>query len=162
MLSYILRHDPTGYTMDKNGWIPVSEILSKLDITSSDLETIVAENDKKRFVLSEDKTKIKAAQGHTLKVDVELKKAIPPVVLYHGTAEQNIASILKSGLDKRKRLHVHLSEKPETAIQVGSRWGKPVLLKIDTRQMVKDGIPFYLSENGVWLTDRVDSKYISV
>ena len=159
-MSYLLRHDKEDLTMDKKGWVPVEEMLPKLDITLEDLEHIVTNNNKQRFEFDEEKKNIRARQGHSLKVDVELKKTIPPFELWHGSAEKNVDSILKNGREKRNRLHCHLSEDEATAIQVGTRHGKPHLLKIKARAMNTDGFVFYLSNNGVWLTDHVPAKYI--
>ena len=118
-------------------------------------------NDKKRFILNEDKTRIRANQGHSIDIDLALKPQQPPEFLYHGTAEANLASIFEKGIEKRNRQHVHLSQDKETATKVGMRHGKPQILTIKTGEMFQDGIDFYLSENNVWLTDFVDAKYIS-
>lgn len=164
-LSLVLRHKPEkiGIKLDENGWADVSELLSKMKngITMEILEEIVVTNDKQRFAFNEDKTKIRANQGHSINVDLELKVLVPPNMLYHGTAERFIKSIMETGLDKRNRTHVHLSQNYDTAISVGSRYGKPVILKIDTKKMSEDGYIFYLSENNVWLTDSVPVKYIT-
>lgn len=159
-LSKILRHKPDGYSMDKNGWVPVEEILSKNNLTMEELIEVVETNDKKRFTISDDKTKIRANQGHSIEVDVELKSAIPPFVLYHGTGMKFMPDIINQGIKKMNRQHVHLSESLETAIKVGSRKGKVAILEVRSREMNTDGIKFYLSENGVWLTDFVDPKYL--
>lgn len=124
------------------------------------LDEIVEINNKKRYEYSEDKTKIRARQGHSINVDVELKETTPPDILYHGTAETTVPAILKAGIIKGSRLHVHLSQTEETVVNVGKRHGKPAVLKIDAKQMAEDGIKFYLSNNGMWLTDFVDAKYI--
>lgn len=125
-----------------------------------ELEEIVETNNKKRYEFSDDKKKIRARQGHSIPVDVELKEATPPKVLYHGTATRFLSSIMSQGILKGTRLYVHLSDNVETAEKVGSRHGKPVVLFLDTDCMVKDGIKFYISNNDVWLTEYVDSKYI--
>jgi putative RNA 2'-phosphotransferase len=152
-LSLLLRHSP-----DK---VSVSEILDKLSLTIQDLDTVVNENNKKRFEYDDTKSKIRARQGHSIQVDVELKKMTPPFELYHGTSKSFELSIRKTGIDKRNRLHVHLSEDIETATNVGARKSdKVIVLTIKARAMYADGFTFYLSNNGVWLTDHIPSKYI--
>ena len=162
-ISYLLRHNPEELNMDKNGWVDVNELLNKINISFEDLQWIVDNNDKKRFSFSEDETKIRANQGHSIKVDVELKVKIPPKFLYHGTASKNIKIIKKKGLLKMKRNHVHLSSDYDTALDVASRYCKndtPYIFKIDTYPMIVDKIKFYQSENGVWLVDSVDPIYL--
>ncbi len=161
-LSYLLRHDPENMVMDKNGYVLVSEILKKLNISLFELEEIVDKNDKKRFSFNNSKEKIRASQGHSIKVDVELKVKIPPKFLYHGTAIRNVKSIRKNGLSKMKRNHVHLSGDYETAVNVAKRYSKTdiYIFKIDTYPMIVDNIKFYQSENGVWLVEFVDPKFI--
>ncbi len=126
------------------------------------INTVVETNDKKRFAFNEDKTMIRANQGHSIEVELKLNAVIPPDILYHGTAEKNIESILKDGLKKQERQHVHLSLQIETAKAVGSRHGRPVVLTINSKVMVAAGFIFYLSENGVWLVDYVPVEYITV
>ena len=125
-----------------------------------ELEEIVETNNKKRYEFSDDKKKIRARQGHSIPVDVELKEATPPDVLYHGTAKNFVGSIWKNGIKKMSRLYVHLSGDEETARKVGKRHGYPVVIFINTKQMREDGIKFYLSNNNVWLTEFVDKKYL--
>jgi putative RNA 2'-phosphotransferase len=168
-LSYVLRHKPEqiGIIIDKNGWTDVNDLLNKISIkvenvTFEVLEEVVAENDKQRFSFNEDKTKIRANQGHSIKVDLELKTKRPPKTLYHGTTKEAIDGIVKSGLIKMNRQHVHLSDEKETATKVGSRRGKAIIIFIDTQKMYADGFKFYQSENGVWLTDHVPSKYLYI
>lgn len=168
-LSYLLRHQPEALNlnMDAYGWVDVDELLEKWNtsrapITYEILQRVVAENNKQRFKLEENKRRIRANQGHSINIQLELEKTEPPVVLYHGTARRNLESILQQGLTKMNRQHVHLSADDVTAKQVGSRHGKPVILFIDTARMHEEGFPFYLSENQVWLTDRVPAKYISI
>ena len=162
-LSLILRHKPEtiGIKLDKNGWANVPEILRGTKIDMATLEKVVAENNKQRFSFSEDKTKIRANQGHSVKVDVELVEKIPPEILYHGTIEKNLKSIVAQGLLKMNRLHVHLSADIETAKKVTSRRsGNAVIFEISARQMYNDGYKFFQSANGVWLTDKVPPKYL--
>ena len=167
-LSYILRHHPEliNLNLDENGWANVDELITKSTndsqgFTFEELDEIVETNDKKRFIFNEDKTRIRANQGHSIDINLALIPQQPPEFLYHGTAQSNIDSILEKGIEKRNRQHVHLSEDKETATKVGMRHGKPVILTINTEKMFDDGIEFYLSENNVWLTDFVDIKYIS-
>jgi putative RNA 2'-phosphotransferase len=162
-LSYLLRHNPEDLVMDKNGFVSVSSLLSKVGITQEELDHIVDTNDKKRLAYNDDKSKIRASQGHSVKVDVELKATRPPRILYHGTNPENWDIIMKSGLSKMRRLHVHLTDDEDVAYSVGKRYTKykdPLILEIDSAAMYTDGYKFYLSENGVWLTDNVPSKYI--
>ena len=128
---------------------------------NAEIINIVAEtNGKKRFAFNSDKTMIRASQGHSIEVELNLPEAIPPAILYHGTTARFLESILANGLQKQNRQHVHLSETPETATAVGSRHGKPVILKINAKEMHDGGLRFYLSENKVWLTDSVPAQYI--
>ncbi|VDD86737.1 unnamed protein product [Enterobius vermicularis] len=166
-LSLILRHKPAAanITLDNNGWANVDELLTgvrktgrKLDLEA--LNQIVADDSKRRFIFSEDHSKIRASQGHSVNVDVELKEAVPPQWLYHGTARRSLDSIMEHGLQKRSRLFVHLSADTVTAEAVGKRHGPAVVLQIDTSTMHADGYKFYLSENDVWLCDCVPKKYI--
>lgn len=167
-LSLILRHQPEAIhlELDENGWADIEELReksarNKINFTLEELDEVVETNNKKRFAFNEDKTKIRANQGHSIDVDLALTPQQPPEYLYHGTAEINIPSILEKGIEKRSRQHVHLSSDKETATKVGMRHGKPVILTIRTGLMFQEGIEFYLSENRVWLTDFVDAKYIS-
>jgi putative RNA 2'-phosphotransferase len=166
-LSLVLRHKPEtiGLSLDKNGWADVQELIEKINqhhfpFDFSRLKNVVETSDKKRFAYSSDFTKIRANQGHSISVDLELEAKLPPDILYHGTAEKNLISIKEKGLLKGQRHHVHLSINTETANKVGMRYGKPVVLKIDSKKMFENGIKFYESENGVWLTDHVPSQYI--
>lgn len=167
-LSLILRHQPETIqlNLDENGWADVNELIAKsakgrMHFSFEELEEVVETNNKKRFAFNEDKTKIRASQGHSIDIDLALKASQPPDFLYHGTADSNISSILEKGIEKRNRQHVHLSADKETATKVGMRHGKPVILTIRTKEMYDNGIHFYLSANGVWLTDFVDARYIS-
>ena len=162
-LAFLLRHDKEAFDeglIDKNGWRKVDELISDRGYTKKLLDEIVNTNNKKRYEYNDSGTKIRARQGHSIDVDVDLKEETPPSVLYHGTATRFLESIYKQGIVKGGRLYVHLSQDEETAIKVGSRHGNPFVLKIDAEQMYKDGVKFYLSNNGVWLTEFVDVKYI--
>ena len=166
-LSYVLRHHPEliNLNLDENGWANVDELITKSKndsqgFTFEELDEIVQTNDKKRFIFNEDKTRIRANQGHSVDINLALIPQQPPEFLYHGTAQGNIESILEKGIEKRSRQHVHLSQDKETATKVGMRHGKPIILIINTGKMFEDGLKFYLSENNVWLTDFVDATYI--
>ena len=165
-ISYILRHDPesAGITLDEHGWADVSELIAavnkrrKLDMEM--LEEIVRTDDKQRYSFSEDKTLIRANQGHSFPVDVELETVTPPDVLYHGTAERFTESIDATGLVPMSRLYVHLSGDMETAVNVGKRHGEPFVYKVDAARMHADGYEFYRSVNGVYLTKSVPKEYL--
>lgn len=166
-ISLILRHKPDtiGITLDEHGWASVSELLSGInacgnEIDMKTLEEIVAEDDKQRYSFNEDKTKIRANQGHSVNVDVELKKAEPPEILFHGTGEKYVSSIKSEGLKPKSRLYVHLSSDRETAVKVGSRHGKPVVFEVNSGEMSRRGFEFFISENGVWLTKFVPAEYL--
>lgn len=166
-ISLILRHKPEeiGITLDKHGWANVNDLITGINnsgrkIDMAILEEIVRTDDKGRYSFNEDKTLIRANQGHSVPVDVELKECTPPDVLYHGTAEKYLYSIRREGIKSMSRLYVHLSSDYETAVKVGSRHGNYVVLVVDAKKMATDGIGFYLSENGVWLTKYVDWKYV--
>ena len=166
-LALVLRHKPEkiGLTLDEHGWADVDELIEKTvrsgrELDKESLEYIVRTNDKQRYAFNEDHTKIRANQGHTIPVDVELMESAPPDVLYHGTAESSLSSIMDKGLLKMKRLYVHLSKDYATAIKVGQRHGKPVVLLVDSGRMYKDGYKFYLSANDVWLTEHVPAEYL--
>lgn len=159
-LAYLLRHDKSA--LDKHGWREVEDLILNHGFTLPLLEEIVDTNNKRRYEFNEGRTKIRARQGHSVNVDVELKVCTPPDILYHGTSEDAVAAILEEGLKPGKRLHVHFSNDIETALQVGRRHGNPKVLRIDTASMAADGVKFYLSNNGIWLTDFVDPKFISL
>jgi len=166
-LSLVLRHKPEtiGLQLDENGWANVEELITKSAATGriytpGDLDEIVATNDKKRFAYNEDKTRIRANQGHSVSVELNLPVTEPPEWLYHGTPERFVAAIRAEGLRKMERQHVHLSKDRETAHKVGSRRGRPSILTVRSGQMFLDGYVFYISENGVWLTDHVPANYI--
>jgi putative RNA 2'-phosphotransferase len=168
-LSLILRHQPEkiNLVLDGNGWADVCELLEKSAkagnvFTREELVEVVATNDKKRFSFDETKTKIRASQGHSIAVEIGFEERIPPSVLYHGTAERNLDSILEKGLEKRARHHVHLSSEMKTARSVGSRYGKPMILQIDAARMAAEGHKFYISANEVWLVDKVAPEFLKV
>lgn len=168
-MSLVLRHDPSviGINLDKNGWASVDDLISGINKKGKKLDfdilvEVVETNNKKRFAFNENKTKIRASQGHSLSVDVELKEEVPPKKLYHGTVDKFLDLIMESGLKKMSRQHVHLSHELATATDVGSRRGKPVILSVDSEQMHQDGIKFYKSDNGVWLVDKVLPEYIAI
>ena len=160
-LSLILRHKPeeAGISLDKNGWAKVDELIKgvskKYAIDMGILEEIVATDEKQRYSFNEDKTLIRANQGHSVKVDVGLTKMRPPEYLYHGTGEKYKDSIDSIGLIPKSRLYVHLSDNMLTAVEVGGRHGDPVVYCINAGVMYRQGFIFYLSKNGVWLTERV-------
>ena len=160
-LAFFLRHDK-GYPFDKHGWREISDLITNHRYTMDELKEIVATNNKQRFEFSEDMTRIRARQGHSVRVDVELEEKLPPDTLYHGTAKAYLDSIWEKGIVKGNRLYVHLSSTKETATKVGKRHGEPVVLTIDATKMAEDGLRFFLSRNGVWLTDYIDVKYISL
>jgi putative RNA 2'-phosphotransferase len=167
LLSYVLRHSPEtiGLTLDKNGWADVAELIEKCNqhqrnVDRQLLEWVVENNDKQRFTFNENKTKIRASQGHSIEVDLKLQAKEPPPLLYHGTVEKFIPAIKETGLRKMSRQHVHLSADKETAIKVGGRRGKPVILVVQSGRMYEAGIPFFISENGVWLCDAVPVNHI--
>jgi len=165
-LSLILRHKPEviGIKLDKHGWANVDELIKRMSkekyITKDILEYIVEHDDKQRYSFNENKTMIRANQGHSIKVDVELEEKEPPEILYHGTAEQFVESIMNEGLKKGKRLYVHLSKDIVTARKVGIRHGVPVIFEVKAKEMFNDGYKFFISANGVWLTDHVPTKYL--
>ena len=167
-LSYILRHNPSHIQLelDESGWADVTDLIKKMkekgyDITLSLLYEIVNTNDKKRYIFNTNKTKIRANQGHSIPIDLNLEPLTPPFLLYHGTSKKYIEHIELEGLTKQKRHHVHLSEFEDVALTVGKRRGKPIILTIHSEQMHHDGYTFYRSENNVWLTDHVPALYIN-
>ena len=165
-LSLILRHKPEvlDLKLDAEGWVNTKELVNGMkshfkDFKLSDLERVVENCEKQRYTFNENKSKIRASQGHSLMVDLKLREILPPPVLYHGTAAKYLDSIYKLGLIPGKRQHVHLSPDMQTAAKVGARHGKAVIITLDTQFMSLDGIKFYMSENRVWLVDHVDPKY---
>jgi putative RNA 2'-phosphotransferase len=168
-LSKHLRHEPErlGLTLAPGGWVEVETLLgacasAHFPLTREELSEVVAKNDKQRFSFDDSGRRIRANQGHSTDVDLQLEAVAPPAVLYHGTAARQVTAILDSGLNKMARHHVHLSATVATAITVGSRHGKPVVLEVDAGAMARDGVPFYRSANGVWLVDEVPPRYLRV
>lgn len=166
-ISLILRHKPDviGITLDEHGWANVDELLTGLNkaghiVCMKDLEDIVSTDNKQRYSFNEDKTLIRANQGHSINVDVELQEVEPPSILYHGTTKDVLESIYKQGIKPMSRLYVHLSKDIDTATKVAKRRRNPIILGVNTEKMKNDNIKFYLSSNDVWLTKYVDSKYI--
>lgn len=167
LISYILRHNPAeaGIQLDNHGWAPVDQLLVYLNkkdeqVNLDLLKHIVSTNSKKRFSFNDDYTMIRASQGHSVEVDLDYTPSTPPEHLYHGTVKESVPVILEKGIAKMQRHHVHLSKDKETATQVGSRRGKPVILTINAHAMHAKGYSFYLSDNGVWLTDHVPPQFI--
>lgn len=166
-LSLVLRHKPEeiGLVLDANGWADVDELIRLVNqhgrsLTRELLNRVVAENEKKRFAFSDDGNRIRASQGHSVEIDLALTPSAPPELLYHGTATRFLDSIRATGLHSANRQHVHLSRDMETATKVGQRHGKPAILTILSGAMHASGHAFYLSANGVWLTDQVPTPYI--
>ncbi|HSE26330.1 MAG TPA: RNA 2'-phosphotransferase [Pyrinomonadaceae bacterium] len=166
-LSVVLRHEPDkiGLKLDDEGWTSVSELLSRMRvdgdlITFKELLNVVVMNDKQRFSFSDDKTLIRANQGHSVQVKLGYEPLSPPAVLYHGTAERFLSSIERQGLLKGQRHHVHLSDDVRVATEVGARYGRPIVLIVASERMTKSGHLFFRSENGVWLTEHVPVEYI--
>lgn len=169
-LSFVLRHRPEaiGLELNYNGWVTIDDLVSKanasgmISLTHTVVEEVVESNDKKRFSISEDGRRVRANQGHSLKVDLELKAAVPPVILFHGTATRFLDSILSKGLTSMQRNHVHLSSDANTALSIGKRHGKPVVLQISAGQMSHQGYKFHVSTNKVWLVKAVPPAFLSV
>ena len=167
-LSKHLRHDPEGLglTLAPGGWVPVDTLLAAcakrhMTVSRTELEEVVAQNSKQRFSFDETGTLIRANQGHSVAVDLQLAPAVPPDVLYHGTGHLTAPVIAREGLKKMGRNHVHLSRDVPTATAVGSRHGRPVLFQVDAAAMAAAGHLFYCSDNGVWLTDAVPPEFMS-
>ena len=158
-LSFLLRHDK-NYKFDDHGYRTVQDLIDNYGYSIEELDAIVETNDKKRYEYNEDKSLIRARQGHSVNVDVDLKEMVPPDILYHGTATRFYSDILKEGIKKMNRQYVHLSDNYTTAVSVGSRHGSAIVITIDAKKMRKDGCKFYLSNNGVWMTDYVKPDYI--
>lgn len=170
-ISMILRHKPQviGITLDEHGWADVDELIKGINETGEEiefskdtLETIVKTDKKQRYSFSQDRTLIRANQGHSIPVDVELEKKEPPKVLYHGTGVKSVKAIQERGLLPMERLYVHLSIDVKTATNVGKRHDTPVIFQVNAEQMQKDGYDFFQSVNGVWLTKEVPAKYLEL
>lgn len=165
-ISLILRHQPEviGIQLDEHGWADVAELIKGITkdypFDMDMLEEIVRTDSKQRYSFSEDKTLIRANQGHSIPVDVELEQTTPPTFLWHGTGAKFVRSIDATGLISKSRLYVHLSGDADTAVNVGKRHGKPVVYKVLSGRMAEDGYTFFLSKNGVWLTKRVPVEYL--
>jgi len=166
-LSKHLRHEPErlGLKLEPGGWVGVEDLLAALaaarfDVSRAELAEVVSRSDKQRFAFDETGSRIRANQGHSVNVDLQLAPATPPDVLYHGTGQASVAVILVEGLKKMARHHVHLSADTASAIKVGQRHGKPAVLIVDAAALVRDGHFFYVSTNGVWLTDAVPPAYL--
>ena len=168
-LSKHLRHQPErlGLRLESGGWIDVEELLAacrrnNFPISREELNEVVAQNDKQRFSFDETGTRIRANQGHSIEVDLQLKPSAPPDVLFHGTNEKSVAAILKHGLLKMGRHHVHLSFDEKTARIVGARRGKPVIFAVDAAAMREASYEFFVSENKVWLVETVPPKFLKL
>ena len=167
-LSYVLRHCPEdiNLSLDTEGWAPIAELIEraqpKIQINRELIAEVVHTSDKQRFKISDDGLKIRANQGHSVKIDLKLIPQKPPSVLYHGSASRFLDSILTEGLKSGQRNHVHLSTDITTAASVGKRYGKPVILKINADKMYQQGHHFFLSENNVWLTESVSPAFLSI
>lgn len=167
-LSLHLRHAPDkiGITLGPGGWVPVDDLVKALadngmTVSRADLDEVVATNDKKRFAFDETGTLIRASQGHSVEVDLDLPVTEPPAVLYHGTVDRSLPAIERDGLKPMKRHHVHLSATVDTARAVGARRGKPVILQVDAAGMAAAGFEFRVSANGVWLAESVPPAYLT-
>lgn len=166
-LSYVLRHRPDsiGLTLDSQGWADIDSLIERAQqhgnlLSRALIEQAVSTNDKQRFAMSPDGVYIRARQGHSVSAELALEPSKPPDMLYHGTASRNVDSILREGLKKGERHHVHLSTIREVAINVGSRYGKPVVLQVQALKMVEAGFCFYVTDNQVWLTDHVPVSFL--
>ena len=166
-ISLILRHRPEviGITLDEHGWANVDELLAGINRTRpldmTGLEEIVRTDEKQRYSFNAGKTKIRANQGHSVPVDVELQPVTPPALLYHGTGEKYVSSIEARGLIPKTRLYVHLSGDYDTARKVGARHGKPRVYQVHAARMAADGYEFFRSVNGIWLTKAVPQLYLT-
>ncbi|MEM7327884.1 MAG: RNA 2'-phosphotransferase [Pseudomonadota bacterium] len=167
-LSYVLRHAPeqVGLTLGDGGWVLIDDLLSGFQrkgwaMNRAELEQVVKTNDKKRFTVSADGLRIRAAQGHSVKIKSDLETIAPPAVLYHGTAKRHLDSILREGLRPMSRQHVHLSLDVATAEKVGQRHGTPIVLCVASGKMAAADFEFFCADNGVWLTDEVPAEFLS-
>jgi len=167
-LSLVLRHEPgkIGLALNPEGWASVDELIEKANAAGKkfgrdDLLHVVATSDKKRFSLSSDGLRIRAAQGHSVSVELGLPPKEPPAVLYHGTATRFVQSIQSEGLKPQSRQQVHLSADEVTALRVGQRHGKPYIFRVEAGTMHAKGFKFYQADNGVWLTDHVPPEFLA-
>lgn len=168
-LSFVLRHEPEaiGLSLDSEGWASVQALLDGAAtagqaFTSNELFEIVSTSDKKRFLLSDDKLRIRAVHGHSVAIENKHRPKLPPAILFHGTATRFVEAILKEGLNAQGRQFVHLSTTREQAFEVGSRHGKPVILSIDASGLANSGVDFFESESGVWLVNSVPSSFLTL
>jgi len=168
-LSKHLRHQPQriGLKLAPGGWVAVDELLAActhhaFPLSRAELEEVVAGNDKQRFSFDATGTLLRASQGHSIAVDLQLEPAVPPDVLYHGTGHGAVESILCHGLSKMSRHHVHLSQDKTTTQRVGARHGYPVIFAVNALEMYKADYPFYCSDNGVWLVEQVPPRYLQL
>ena len=166
-MSLVLRHKPEeiGLTLDQNGWADIGELIEKAGahgvvLTRELIAEIVATSDKQRFAIDASGRCIRANQGHSVEIDLRLEPCEPPPVLFHGTGEKSVAAIRAEGLKRRERQHVHLSPDEQTAVKVGGRHGRPVVLRISAGRMHERGHVFFCSTNGVWLTEAVPVQFI--
>lgn len=169
LLSLVLRHNPSliGLTLDHGGWALIDDIVQLTSefgygISREEIEYIVATSDKQRFSLTPDHRRIRANQGHSIPVDLDLEPAVPPERLYHGTAVQSVPEIVAHGILAMSRQHVHLSPDPGTAKRVGARHGSPAVLVVESGRMHRSGLSFFTSANGVWLTEFVPASYAAL
>ncbi len=167
-LSYVLRHHPEsiGLELDEGGWVRVDVLLSAAEQSGTTLDErllqqVVQQGDKKRFSFSEDRLRIRANYGHSISIDLGLEPIEPPELLYHGTAKCFLDSIRREGLQRRGRNYVHLSPDEKSAVQVGARHGRAVVLVVESRRMHQAGHAFYCSQSGIWLTEEVPAQYLS-
>jgi putative RNA 2'-phosphotransferase len=168
-LSYVLRHHPgaVGITLDEQGWVEVEALVTAIhhsgrEISLEQLQQVVFSSEKQRFAFSADGKKIRANQGHSVAIDLALEPQLPPQILFHGTATRFLDQIMTEGLKKMQRHHVHLSPNRDIAQAVGQRHGKVVILGVAARTMHTAGYEFFLSQNGVWLTESVPPEFMSV
>jgi len=166
-LSFVLRHQPEtiGIQLDQSGWTDIAELIEKANnygvkFDREILNHVVATNSKKRFAFNDTLDKIRASQGHSVEIELGYINQKPPETLFHGTGEKSVQSILDTGLERRNRQPVHLSSDFDTAIKVGQRHGKPFVFKVLAEQMYNDNFQFFISDNGVWLTEHVPIKYL--
>ncbi len=165
-IALLLRHQPekAGLVMDEHGWVRTDDLIrgvsESYDFDRELLEKIVREDEKQRYAFNEDHSLIRASQGHSIPVDVQLQVCEPPEYLFHGTGEKYLQSIQSQGLLPKSRLYVHLSADPDTAYKTGQRHGRSVVLTVRAREMRDAGHIFYRSANGVWLCEKVPAAYL--